>query len=333
MVQQDHPGDRIVRPTAGTIERAAAMLRAGRLVGFPTETVYGLGGDAGNRQAVRAIFAAKGRPAHNPLIVHFADAAAAFAHVRADARARQLADRFWPGGLTLVMARRADSPIAGSACAGLDTVAVRVPGHPIAGQLLAAAACPVAAPSANSSGEISPTMAAHVIDSLGDRVEMVLDGGPCPVGVESSVLDISAATPCLLRPGAVSQEKIEAVIGPVTTLGAGAGAGDTAAARPRSPGLLDRHYSPTLPLRLEATSAAPDEALLAFGPDPPSGAAVTLNLSPAGDLEEAARNFYAMLRLADRADVRGIAVMGIPQQGLGLAINDRLRRAAVRCRP
>jgi len=311
-----------IRPaTAETIAQAAALLRAGRLVAFPTETVYGLGADATDGKAVAAIFAAKGRPRFNPLIIHVADTEAAQALVRFDERARALAARFWPGALTLVLPRTADCPVSLLAGAGLDTLAVRVPGHPVARAILSAAGIPVAAPSANRSAHVSPTTAAHVADSLGDAVELIVDGGPCPIGVESTILDLTAAPPAILRPGGVAEEDIRALIGDLTV----AGGSD---ARPRAPGRLARHYATRLPLRTGATDARPGEALLAFGPDVPEGAAETLNLSPAGDLAEAACNLFAMMRALDRPPFTGIAVAPIPDTGLGRAIRDRLARAA-----
>ena len=314
----------LVRASASSIAEAARRLGDGELVAFPTETVYGLGGDATNRAAVEAIFRAKGRPRRNPLIIHFADARRALGHVEAGPAARRLAARFWPGGLTLVLRRRATSPIVKPACAGLATVAVRVPNHPVASRLLDAVDRPLAAPSANRFGAVSPTTARHVARSLGPAVALILDGGRSPIGVESTVLDLSQRHPRLLRPGAVPAEAIEAEIGPIARLDPGRPA-ETA---PRSPGLMARHYAPVLPIRIAATTVRADEALLAFGPDAPAGAAATLNLSPAGDLEEAARNLYSMLRRLDRPRFRGIAVMPVPGTGLGLAINDRLRRAA-----
>lgn len=311
-------------PTAENIQAAARALAEGRLVAFPTETVYGLGGDATNEHAVAAIFEAKGRPRFNPLIIHFADRDAARREVRFDDRAEALADVFWPGPLTLVLPRTADSRIALLASAGLDTVAVRVPRHPVAQALLTACGLPLAAPSANVSGKVSPTTAAHVAESLGGKVTAILDGGPCPIGVESTVVDLTGATARLLRPGGVTEEELAAVIGPVAPA---APILDESARR--SPGMLTSHYAPDLPLRLEATAPRPGEALLAFGPNPPDGNAVaTANLSPAGDLKEAAANLFAMLRALDRSGAAGIAVMPIPDRGLGRAINDRLRRAA-----
>jgi L-threonylcarbamoyladenylate synthase len=307
------------------LARAAALLRAGELVAFPTETVYGLGADAGNGRAVAGIFAAKGRPHFNPLICHYPDAATAFADVVADARARALAARFWPGPLTLVLPRRPDCRVDLLTGAGLETLAVRVPDHPLALALLRQGGVPVAAPSANRSGGVSPTTAAHVLEGLSGRIAAVLDGGPCGVGVESTVLDLSGAAPLLLRPGGVTLEAIEAVLGPVARVLPAAGA------TPRSPGQLLSHYAPVLPVRLGATSVAADEALLAFGPPLP-GAAIAWNLSETGDLAEAAARLFAGLRWLDaegaRRGCRGIAAMPVPETGLGLAINDRLARAA-----
>jgi len=311
---------RVVRPNAAAYKEAGALLRAGRLVAVPTETVYGLGADATNDQAVAAIFAAKGRPRFNPLIVHVRDAEAAARFVVFDDRARVLAKRFWPGPLSLVLRRTADCPISLLCSAGLETLAVRAPDHPVAQALLRTAGCPIAAPSANPAGAISPTRAEHVAESLGDKVDLILDGGPCPVGIESTVLDISGETPVLLRPGGVPIETLADVIGPIATAST-----ETPSA---SPGMLASHYAPRLPLRLEAYSVRADEALLAFGPEPLPGAAVTENLSRRGDVKEAAAKLFATLRKLDQPDLTGIAAMRIPETGLGAAINDRLRRAA-----
>jgi L-threonylcarbamoyladenylate synthase len=315
---------KIVAPTAQAIDEAARLLQQGRLVAFPTETVYGLGGDATNERAVAAIFAAKGRPQFNPLISHVLDAREARRLVRWNDTADELARHFWPGALTLVLPRAADSPIALLATAGLETVATRAPSHAVAQALIAATGRPLAAPSANRSGTISPTSAEHVAQSLGERVDLILDGGPCAIGVESTVLDLSTPAPTLLRPGGATREAIEAVIGPVA-MSEAVGSGDSPL---KSPGQLKSHYAPCRPIRLDATTVAADEGLLAFGSDVPSGAFVTCNLSAVGDLAEAAANLFAMLRLLDRPDIARIAVMPIPQTGLGLAINDRLRRAA-----
>ena len=314
---------RIVPASQESIGRAAELLRAGKLVAFPTETVYGLGGDATDDRAVAAIFAAKGRPRFNPLIVHVPDVAAAETIAEFGTPARDLARRFWPGPLSLVLRRRETSGVSLLACAGLDTVAVRVPAHPVAQALLRAVGRPLTAPSANRSGHVSPTTADHVAAELGRRVVLILDGGPCPVGLESTVLDMSGARPVLLRPGGVVLEELKAQLGSIGTAG-------TDPSAPRSPGQLASHYAPHLPLRRDAIDAKPGEALLAFGPAPPRGFAEMLNLSSTGDLAEAAANLFAMLRRLDRREFSGIAVMPIPEHGLGLAINDRLRRAAAR---
>jgi len=314
----------IVEPTARSIAEAARRLQQGELVAFPTETVYGLGGDATNERAVAAIFEAKGRPQFNPLISHVLDAEEARRFVRWSDVADKLALRFWPGPLTLVLPRATESPIALLTTAGLDTVAIRAPSHPVAQALIRAAGLPLAGPSANRSGAVSPTRAEHVANSLGERISLILDGGPCLVGVESTVLDLSSRTPTLLRPGGATREAIETVIGPIAMSDA-IPAGDSAR---KSPGQLHSHYAPTRPVRLGATSAVAGEGLLAFGPDVPKGAVLTLNLSAASDLGEAASNLFAMLRTLDRPGIDRIAVMPIPETGLGLAINDRLRRAA-----
>ncbi len=311
----------LVAPTGANLDEAARIIRAGGLVAFPTETVYGLGADATSDRAVARLFEVKGRPRLNPLIIHVAGLAAAERQVAFDARAAALARAFWPGPLTLVLARRADSEISLLASAGLDTLALRVPNHPVGRALIEAAARPVAAPSANRSGEVSPTTAAHVADSLGPAVDMILDGGPCPIGLESTVVDLSGPRPAILRPGGVSDDEIEAVVGRLAPPAEDAG-------RPRSPGRLASHYAPRLPLRLDVRAARPGEALLAFGPKPPAGFAEVSNLSPAGDLAQAAANLFAMLRALDRPEFAAIAVMAIPEAGLGRAINDRLRRAA-----
>jgi L-threonylcarbamoyladenylate synthase len=307
----------------GEIEEAARALRAGRLVAFPTETVYGLGAVATNDRAVAAIFAAKGRPRFNPLIVHVTDRASARALVRWSATAERLAAGFWPGALTLVLPRGEGCPLSLLVSAGGDTVGLRAPAHPVARALLLATVLPVAAPSANPAGRVSPTTADHVEAGLGDRIDLIVDGGPCPIGVESTVLDLTCAPPRLLRPGGVTRDQLEAVIGPLAAPAAASGAKGL-----RSPGRLASHYAPTRPLRLDAGTVAADEALLAFGPRPLPGAAMTLNLSAAGDLEEAAANLFAMLRALDRPEHRTIAVMPIPAHGLGEAIRDRLIRAA-----
>jgi len=303
---------------------AAALLRAGALVAFATETVYGLGADARNPSAVAAIFEAKGRPHFNPLICHFPNAESAWAEVRPDDRAVALAAAFWPGPLTLVLPRRADCRIDLLAGAGLDTLAVRVPDHAGALALLRAAATPIAAPSANRSGRVSPTSLAHVMAELGGRIAAVLDGGDCAIGLESTVLDLAGGGAALLRPGGVPMEAIEAVIGHVgRPLPLHAGQAPTL----RSPGMMLSHYAPSLPLRLNATHVTGDEALLAFGPALP-GAARVFQLSETLDLREAAARLFAGLRALDEAGLRGIAAMPVPGEGLGPAIRDRLTRAA-----
>jgi len=305
------------------IAAAAEALRAGRLVAFPTETVYGLGADATNARAVAAIFAAKDRPRFNPLIVHVPDLAAAERLGAFTPLGRALAAAFWPGALTLVTARAPACPIADLATAGLDTVALRVPAHPVAQALLRAAACPVAAPSANRSGHVSPTTAAHVEADLGSRVDVILDGGPAPIGLESTVVDATGEEPAILRSGGIAREAIAQALGrPVEVARGDPG-------RPASPGMLARHYAPAARLRLGAREARPGEALLAFGPPAPHRGPM-LNLSAAGDLAEAAANLFSHLRALDAAGAEAIAVMPIPEAGLGEAINDRLRRAARR---
>ncbi len=308
--------------SAERIEDAARLLRSGALVAFPTETVYGLGGDATNDLAVVRIFEAKGRPRFNPLITHAPDLATARTLAAFDARAERVAERFWPGPLSLVLPRAPRCPVSLLASAGLETLAIRVPAHPVALALLRAAGCPLAAPSANRSGRLSPTTAGDVIAELGGRIAAVLDGGPCAGGVESTVLDLSGVDPTILRPGGVSRESLEELLQHVAETG-------TSNDAPRSPGMLDSHYAPERPLRLEARDARPGEALLALGPGPaPHGFREVRWLSRSGDLTEAAASLFASLRALDRPEVAGIAVMPIPEQGLGVAINDRLRRAA-----
>ena len=314
----------ILRPGPDAYERAARILCDGGLVAFPTETVYGLGADATNDAAVAKIFAVKERPRFNPLIVHLHDLAAAEAHARFDARARHLAEAFWPGPLTLVLPRRDESGISLLCSAGLDTLALRVPHHPVARTLIETCKLPLAAPSANLSGKISPTTAEHVARSLRGRLPLILDGGPCSVGLESSVVAVTEGDVVLLRPGGIPREQIESVIGPLRE--------NDAPDAIRSPGQLKSHYAPDCPLRLDATEVGPEEALLAFGPEPLKGAKETINLSETGDIVAAAAGLFAALHRLDRRNIRGIAVMPIPQKGLGIAINDRLRRAATSVR-
>jgi len=299
------------------------VLRAGGLVGLPTETVYGLAGDATNPAAVAGIYAAKGRPQFNPLIAHVADMADAERLAMFGEEARRLAAAFWPGPLTLVLPSAPGSPVCDLARAGLPSVAIRMPSHPVASAVIRAAGVPLAAPSANRSGRITATSAQAVLEELGDRVDLVLDGGPAEVGVESTIVALLDDMPRLLRPGGVPREALEARLGrplhePVHEDGA-----------PIAPGMLSSHYAPAVPVRLNARDRKPGEALLAFGDVPAALAgAPLLNLSVCGDDREAAANLFGMLRRLDALRPAGIAVMPIPAAGLGEAINDRLKRAA-----
>ncbi len=294
----------------------------GELVGMPTETVYGLAADARNERAVASIFAAKGRPRFNPLIIHVPDLSAARAFAVVDARAERLAAAFWPGPLTLVLPRRPSADIAWLASAGLDTLAIRAPAHPAAQALLRACACPLAAPSANRSGHVSPTTADHVAAELGDALAVIVDGGPCPVGLESAIVDLSGASAELLRPGAITRADLAAQ--DITVSEAAAGT----PAQPRAPGQLASHYAPAATVRLDVQVPAPGEAFLSFGPDVPAHDGPTINLSPKGDLREAAAGLFASMRTLDATGVDCIAVSPIPTYGLGEAIRDRLMRAA-----
>jgi L-threonylcarbamoyladenylate synthase len=308
---------------------AARVLAEGGLVGFPTETVYGLGADATNPAAVAGIYQAKGRPSFNPLIAHVGDLAAARKIARFDALATRLAEAFWPGPLTLVLPKTERCAVAELATAGLDTVAIRIPAHPVAREILRVFSGPVVAPSANISGHVSPTTAAHVQSDLAGRIDLIVDGGPVEVGVESTVVGCFE-TPMLLRPGGLPREAIERVLGRALAGVPEAMAGEAAA--PLAPGMLASHYAPRTPVRLAAVRVEPGEALLAFGPTAPVGADLAIavmNLSPRGDLAEAAANLFGYLRSLDTKGAHGIAVMPVPEHGLGEAINDRLRRAAI----
>lgn len=306
----------VLQPDPAGVAQAVTLLRAGRLVAFPTETVYGLGGDAMSDLAVARIYAAKGRPRFNPLIAHVSDMAMARCLAVFDDRAEALATHFWPGPLTLVLPLR-EASLSPYVTAELPTVAIRFPAHPLARALIAAFGGPLAAPSANPSGRVSPTRASHVTDGLSGKIAAVIDGGPCAVGVESTILGIFDRIE-LLRVGGVPVEEIEALMGPLVIATGHHGA------RPNAPGQLASHYAPDAPLRLEATDIRAGEVRLGFGPG-----AADLNLSVAGDLIEAAANLFHLLREADRlAAGRPIAVAPIPETGLGRAINDRLRRAA-----
>ena len=305
----------ILAPDADGVQRAVALLRAAELVAFPTETVYGLGGDAMSDLAVARIYEAKGRPRFNPLIAHVSDMAMARRLAVFDDRAEALAARFWPGPLTLVLPLRDDAGLSPYVTAELPTVAIRLPAHPVARALIAAFGGPLAAPSANPSGRVSPTRADHVVDGLQGRIAAVIDGGACEVGVESTILGLFNRTE-LLRPGGVTVEEIEALTGPLVT------GGD--AARPSAPGQLASHYAPNAPVRLEAEDTRAGEVRIGFGAGP-----CDLNLSQTSSLIEAAANLFHVLRAADAlAQGRPIAIAPIPDTGLGLAINDRLRRAA-----
>lgn len=302
------------------IERAAELLRDGKLVAFPTETVYGLGADATNGRAVAKIFAAKERPRFNPLIVHVASRDQASKYANFSPPARDLAAAFWPGALTLVLPRARDCTLSELVSAGLDTVALRVPSHPIAQQLLSESGGPIAAPSANASGRISATTAEHVRKSLDGKVDLILDGGPTTIGLESTVIGFEEGKPILFRAGAIARKELEKIAGPFA---------EQSDAQIHSPGQLASHYAPRAPLRVMAQSVNATEALLAFGPRVPTGARLTLNLSATGDLREAAANLFNMLHTLDATGLP-IAVMPIPPDGLGEAINDRLARAAAR---
>ncbi len=305
----------ILPPTPDNIARAASVLRAGGLVAMPTETVYGLAANAADPDAVARLYEAKGRPRFNPLIAHVSDLELAGKQGVFSHPALSLAEAFWPGPLTLVVNAGPDITVCDLARAGLDSVALRRPAHPVAQNLLAAFGAPLVAPSANPSGRISPTSAQHVIADIGGRIDLVLDGGACTAGVESTIIDARGPRPVLLRPGSLDTARIETVWPGLTRAGEVSG-------KPRAPGQLLRHYAPLAKLRLNAASAEGNEAYLGFGPGP-----CDLNLSPSANLAEAAANLFAMLRTLD-ASHTDIAVAPIPNTGLGYAINDRLTRAA-----
>ena len=308
-----------------SIARAAKALRAGQLVAFPTETVYGLGADATNGTAVAHIYEAKGRPSFNPLIAHCADMDMVNSLVDMNNVARELAEIFWPGPLTLVLPKKENCPVSDLVTAGLDTLAVRIPSGKIARRLLKETGKPIAAPSANASGKISPTMAEHVVDSLGDNVDIILNHGSCTVGLESTIVSFDGDDIVLLRPGGLTLEAIEVVTGRTPRLDHPSDANQSA---PSSPGQLASHYAPQKAIRLNVIDPREDEAFLTFGQTQDEKARVSMNLSPEGKLDEAAANLFSMLHALDRGDAEGIAVMPIPNEGLGHAINDRLQRAA-----
>jgi L-threonylcarbamoyladenylate synthase len=309
----------IVQNTDENITRAAEVIRRGGLVAFPTETVYGLGADVYNAKAVASIFAAKGRPSFNPLISHIAELDFLKTYAVTDSRVTALAKRFWPGPLTFVLKRLEHLESIDLACAGLPTVTVRMPDHPTALSLIRKSGVPIVAPSANRSQTISPTTAAHVEESLGDKVDMILDGGPCRVGVESTIIDVCGPRVVILRAGGISREDLEAFLGEEVLISHGN------PDMPSSPGQMLRHYAPDHPLRINATDKRPDEFLIGFGDCPDAD----VNLSPSGDLCEAAAHLFAYLRAADRnTKLPKLAMSPIPQTGLGLAVNDRIRRAS-----
>jgi L-threonylcarbamoyladenylate synthase len=310
---------RILPANERNIAEAGRHLLRGEVVAFPTETVYGLGANALDDSAVARVFAVKERPHFNPLIVHVRSLADASALAEFNDTAETLARCFWPGGLTLVLRRKNDSGISLLASAGLDTIALRVPAHPSARVLLESAGVPIAAPSANRAGRITPTSAEACAQELDGRVSLILDGGDCRIGIESTVIGFAEAQPVLLRPGAIARAKIERITGPLPSP-----LRDSIIA----PGMMTSHYAPRASLRLNAESVLAGEALLAFGPQIPTGADYVCNLSTGRDLHEAAVNLFAMLRKLDSTGVKAIAVMPVPESGLGEAINDRLSRAA-----
>ena len=311
-----------------SLRKAAEHLRAGRLVAFPTETVYGLGADASNGEAVARIFAAKGRPTFNPLIVNVPDVDAVNAYAHLPPLSERLAAAFWPGGLTLVLDRKPDCQLSELVSAGLPSVAIRCPSHRVARALQRAAGCPIAAPSANRSGHVSATTAAHVADDIDDpSLAMILDDGPSPHGIESTIVDARGDVVQVLRPGAVTIDAMMEVVGGAARVELSKPQESGSAAR-SSPGQLESHYAPAKSVFLNVSAPAPGQALLAFGTPPAGHDGPTVNLSPTGDLVEAAANLFTGLRALDRSQATSIAVMAIPESGLGVAINDRLRRAA-----
>jgi L-threonylcarbamoyladenylate synthase len=313
---------RIVPANAEWIEEAGHLIRSGALVAFPTETVYGLGADATNGEAVARVYAAKGRPTFNPLIVHVLGLDQAVIIGSFSPLARKLTEAFWPGPLTLVVPRIEATEVSELVSAGLSTVALRAPDHPVARQLLKAAQRPIAAPSANRSGHVSATCAEHVASDLGDSAAVILDAGPTPRGLESTVLSLAGPTPVLLRPGSVPTDAIEEILGEKLVRASETGEHLT------SPGQLRSHYAPQCKLRLNAKTWEPDEAVLGFGTIADEPARATINLSPSGNLIEAAARLFAALRALDKTGAETIAVTPIPAHGLGEAINDRLKRAA-----
>ena len=315
-MQADQKPQRVISGSKG-LQRARLAIQAGDIVAFSTETVYGLGADATNNQAVAKIFKTKGRPRFNPLIIHVLNENDAKNLVSWNTVANKLSRAFWPGPLTLVLPRLPGCKVSFLASAGLDTLAIRVPSHNLARKLLSSTDCPIAAPSANKFGRMSPTTALHVDEEFGPELTLILDGGPCALGLESTVVDLTTKRPVLLRPGSITNEEIGTVIGPIATA--------TQHSKIKSPGMLDRHYAPKASLRLNVNAPVDGEVLGGFGPLAPDGA---VNLSPTGDLLEAATNFFSTLRELDSAGNKKLVIMPIPTSGLGFAINDRLKRAA-----
>jgi L-threonylcarbamoyladenylate synthase len=327
---------RIVIANEKSIIEAADLIKSGEIVVLPTETVYGIGANALDNSAVAKIFKAKNRPQFNPLIIHVSDVSKAEEFVEVDARAKKIANAFWPGPLTLILPKRENSGVSDLVSAGLETLAVRVPAHKIMRAVMMAAEVPIAAPSANASGEPSATTPKHAAESLGDNAPYILAAGSCDVGLESTVLDLSGEEAVILRPGAITAEDLKDYLGDVEI---DDGAYSSNNSRPKSPGQLLKHYAPSIPVRLNVIDVEDGEVLLAFGSTKfmgiKSGGDVKnlpeesfKNLSEEGDLNEAASNLFMMLRDLDRPKHKGIAVMNIPETGLGVAINDRLRRAA-----
>jgi L-threonylcarbamoyladenylate synthase len=324
MISQTSLKTEILDAGAESFRRASTLIQRGELVAFPTETVYGLGADATNDKAVARVFAAKNRPEINPLIVHSHDIAAMKSWGLWSVEAEALSLAFWPGPLTLVLPRVEKSPISLLTSAGLQTIALRMPKHPVALELLRSSKCPIAAPSANLSGKISPTTPLHVMESLGGKIPLILAGGPSKIGIESTVCDLTSATPKILRAGAITKDMIERVLDQNVTY-------ETDSEILHAPGQMKSHYAPNIAMRLNVDSADANEALLTFGPDIHiKGGKRRLALSEKGDLEEAAANLFAHLRTFDQPEFKSIAVMPIPMAGLGIAINDRLQRAAHR---
>jgi L-threonylcarbamoyladenylate synthase len=324
------PATPIARASPSAVQQANSILAAGGLVAFPTETVYGLGADATNDRAVARLYAAKERPSFNPLIAHVADLEAARGLAQFDAEALKLAEAFWPGPLTLVLPKLRGCSVGQLATAGLDTIAVRSPSHPVARDILTAFGKPVVAPSANRSGRVSPTLAQHVQADLAGHIDLIVDDGASPLGLESTVLACVGGT-ALLRPGAIPRATLGRFLGRDIGVAALAPGADSGGEHPLAPGMLASHYAPRAAVRMNAGTVAPREALLAFGPTLPvdaGNARTVLNLSGRGDLVEAAANLFNFLRILDGAGIDSIAVMPIPDEGLGEAINDRLRRAA-----